>query len=289
MEQGEFIKHINEKYGTDDDDWRQLTDAAVIKFDTDKKGNVSGIYHGTIVFMNSASDETIQPGDIWICDLKRNPKLGSNNYFATPLRKVDASFIFEMKKEDLAEFAGMIWSKYREEIEPEMKDRYMDAVNAEITKAKEESRSEFETERVKMAAKIEELEQKDVENRKIINSLQNKISSADTAEKRTAVQGTAGAGTMQGMLPSSDVSVERTGPDTISSEFFDRSRYTVRLSADYRKMAVIPDDNGSVVCIDNEMTLAGLNMISPFTESGPMISEYSSAYGGVLIYLKRAE
>jgi len=90
---------------------------------------------------------------------------------------------------------------------------------------------------------------------------------------------------MESRLPMTAVSVRRDGPDSISSDSFDKSRYFVHLSADHRVIIVRPHNEGDVVCMDNTIVLAGLSLVSTFNGPYEMVSEYNYSYGGILIYL----
>ena len=80
--------------------------------------------------------------------------------------------------------------------------------------------------------------------------------------------------------------VTRSGPDTIYSDGFNKSRYFVHLSADPKMMLIREHKNGNVVCMDNTMVLEGLSTILPYNEGDVLQSEYSSRYGGIIVYMR---
>ena len=278
MEIGDFITGLNEKYGTTDDDWYKIRKAAIVTFEYDDRGNVSGRYKGILVLRDKNYKNVILPGETWICSLEQN-LLMSNNYYARPLQRIDSSFMFELKKEQLGEIAETIWEKHRDSIEPLMEDRYGKAIAEEISNAVAQTKAEYESQLKEMSILMQELELKDIENRKIIGSLQNRAPTMDVVN--TTISEPAAS---IGSYP--DVSVRRIGPDSITSDFFTSSRYYVHMSADYRTMIIVPNLEGDVVCIDNTITLMGLSAASPFSEPYDMLSEYSPHYGGVQIHLK---
>jgi hypothetical protein len=284
-----FVAELNEEYGTNDDDWDKIQDAKIITFDYDDRGKISGRYKGLFVYRDKNYENVMSPGETWICTLDLNPQT-NGNYFAKPLKRIDASFVFELKKDQIGEIAEFIWDKQRDQIEPLMKEKYMQTISTQIAKVIEETKSEYEAQIKEMSQKTQDLEFNEMLNLKIINSLhkeiedlrvslQNKPSTSDQTEHKIVQQ-------MSGMGFSLDVSVRRGGPDSIVSEFFDKSRYFIHLSADYRTMIIVPHEEGNVVCIKNEIILVGLNMVSPFSEACDMISKYNPIYGGVQIYLK---
>jgi len=278
MDFNDFIAELNEKFGMADDEWNVIRKSAIVAFDYDDRGNVSGRHKGMVVYRNKKYENEILPGETWICTLEQNPQTGMN-YFAKPLKRIDASFMFELKRDQLSEVADCIWNKYRESIEPVMEERHGEKVKAEIINAVGETRSEYESRINEASAKVQELELKDIENRNIISSLQGKLSGAEQAGAR-------GAPPLSAFGAHPDVSVRRVGPDTVASESFVSPRYSVYLSPDYRTLVLVPNTNGDVVCIDGMMTLEGLNAVSPFQDQYDMVCEYSSHYGGVMVHLK---
>ena len=278
MDFNDFINRFNQEYGTSNEDWDTLRKSAIITFDYDDRGNISGRYKGVLVYRNKKFENVILPGETWICSLEPNPS-SSANYFAKPLQRIDASFMFEMKKDQIDEICETIWNKYRESIEPRLDEKYSDVVKEKIDNAIDKMKDEYETTIRDLIDQIQRLELTIAENEKIIGSLQNKLSCSESREERSVIPG-AGFGI------SLDVKVRRIGADSIFSEFFDKSRYFVHISADHRTMIVVPHRSGDVVCIDQVITLNGLSMISPFTDTYDMICEYNPNYGGAQIFLK---
>jgi hypothetical protein len=286
----DFKQKMGTQYGTDELDWDHLREmTAILTFTLDERGNVSSRYMGLFVFRNRDSGETIQPGETWIVSLTENPNTGKN-YFAKPIKKLDASFMFELKKDQMDEIADYIWKKHADTITPQLNERYSDILKAEIAKAADAAKAESAKTIEDLNAKVAVLEHKDTEDRQIIASLEEQVKTAQSQVRAAPVESHASAailpqgGAMFGPAPS--VSVRRVGPDTIESSWLAQSRYFVHLSADHRIITIVPHPEGVVVCMNGQMSLAGLNDICPYAEPYDMLCEYSPLYGGILIHLK---
>lgn len=294
MDWYDFIAENNSKYGTTDEDWEPLRDSAIVTFDYDTRNNVSGKWKGMTVYRDGYYENTILPGETWICTLTLNPRSGSN-YFAKPVQKVDASFLYELKKDQLDELSEVLWERNRAILEPILEERYRDEVRVQLDRVTEDIRQTYETRVAGHEQTIAELEATSAENERIIRSLQDKVEAltAENGALRTRapspVQGqTPAPAPAQSLteIPVPRSVVMRTGPDTLESPAFTKSRYMVHLSADHKLMAVRPDDRGNVVCMNNTIQLLGLSFVSPFSEEYEMTSEYNSRYGAILIHLK---
>ncbi|KUE73209.1 hypothetical protein AUQ37_02845 [Candidatus Methanomethylophilus sp. 1R26] len=104
MNRDDFVYSHVSKFGINDGDWRYLTQSAALKFEMDKKGNVSSIYKGLYVYRDRDSEENILPGETWIVSLTLNPKTESN-YFAKGIMRIDARFLFDLEKDQMDEIA----------------------------------------------------------------------------------------------------------------------------------------------------------------------------------------
>ena len=299
MDFKDWIRENNDKYGTSDDDWDPLMKAGVVRFDYDSKGYVSGMYQGKFVYRDGNHELDINPGDIWIVSLSLNPKTGSN-YFAKPLKRIDGSFLYEMKKDQIDELATFLWENNKVILEPALEERYSDVLSEKIAKAVEEQTKSLNETISNLQEQISELTKINEEDKKIIESKEQENSLLSA--KLLVIENNPGAVPVKPAKevpkepePISDFTeqvkppknvIVRSGPDTIRSDGFKKSRYFVHLSADHKLLLIRDNKDGNVVCYDNTITLAGLNSILPFTEECVLSSEYSSKYGGTLVSLK---
>ena len=292
----DFIMENNKKYDMDDDDWGPFTNrkCAVIRFDYDSKGNVSGEYKGITVYRDKSFERTILPGDTWICSLKPNPNLKSN-FFAKPLERVDASFVFSLMEEQRDVIIDSMWSDHKEEMMPMLEEKFKAVIDERVKAAEEKITKEDKR-------MIDDLEEKNAqqsmelaENERIIESMQTQINTlkAENEElkdestrnkKKEANKSDKVTGFMEYAPPK--YTVMRVGADSIQSDLFTKPRYFVHLSPDQRIMVSRPSDKGNVICVDNTIELAGLSFISDFVEEGEMVSQYDPKAGGIQIRLK---
>ena len=77
----------------------------------------------------------------------------------------------------------------------------------------------------------------------------------------------------------------RIGPEAITSENITRSRYSVHLSADHHNLLIVADANGNVLCIQNTLTLSGLDTILPFNGKTELSCTYSPSFNGLIVSL----
>ena len=269
-----------EKYGLTEDDWDPYRKSAVIRFDYDGK-NVSGTYRGNVVYRDWGSESVILPGEIWICSLKANPS--GMNYFAKAIQKVDASYLHELRKDQQDEIADALWDAHKDILEPMFEERYKQANEERISKAVSDATKALEAEEAELRDKIAVLETKRAEDERIIASLRSNLDAAMKAPRSRASSKTV---PVQAPSGGQDAVVSRTGPVTIRSDVFTFSRCFVHLTFDHKSIKITPDDRGDVICVDGEISLKGLDAISPYAEGAEMPCDM--VWGGdITVYLKR--
>lgn len=272
---------VNKEYGLDDEDWEDLKNTAVLTFLEDDSGKVSSMYKSRRVYRHYDSERTILPGETWICSLVSSQTF---TYFARGLQRVDSSFMFELKKDQKDAIAASIWDKHKNTIEPLLEEKYKDILSKNIAQAVADTKKEYEITIKELQETARGLEQKDAENKNIITSLQEKLNASE-AEKDSGLNKNLIPNMPFYTPPQISFSVRRDGPDSISSESFNKSRYFIHLSADRRIIVVKPHDEGNVVCMNNTIILEGLSLISSYNGPQEMVSEYNHIFGGIQIYL----
>lgn len=281
MDFNDFVSQYNQ-YDALDDDLDRIEKSAILTFEYDSRhDNVSAMYKTVPVFRNKKYETVILAGEIWLCTLDTTHP---NYYFATPIHKIDASFLFELKKNQIEEIAEIVWRNHEGVIKPQLEERYHDIMNETITKAVDNAKATYNAELEERDSKIILLEQRDTENKQIIASLEEKIKAKPAAA--VFENGPPGSGLVPFQSVVQNISVRRTGPDTLQSDFFTQSRYFIHVSADHRIMVIHPHAQGNVICMDNTISLAGLSLVSSFADAYDMPSEYSSEYEGLQVYLK---
>ncbi|NLN72176.1 MAG: hypothetical protein GX137_05255 [Thermoplasmatales archaeon] len=274
-------KELSDKWSLEDDDWSELEKTAILSFERDvDSNNIFSKYGGRMVFRHKNHEDRIFEGETWICSLV----LKNNYYFAKGLQRLDGSFMLELKREQMEDIADAVWNSQKDKIEPVLEEKYKEVMKKAVGEKVAEAVDEKDSEIRDLNAQIEELEQRDSENRQIILSLEEKVRKA---ESRPMVPLDAPAMPPSASLFRTDrAEVERIGPDELYSKDFNRTRYFVHISSDYRILLVRPHDSGDVICIDNKIVLNGLSMALQFSGPTQMISEYSPEYGGILIHLR---
>ena len=279
MDFNKFRAGLIDEFGLTDEDLKEVDKAAILLFKQTPDGKVISRHNGKAVLKHRDSENEIMAGDLWICSLDSR----GTYYFAKGLMRIDSSFMLELKKEQMDEIVACVWEKHRDMLMPDLEKKYEKILEEEVNKAREQTRNLYVEDLDNLSETVLELERKDTENKKIIASLQNQLDNC-TVETKTA-KGT--AETSPPAFSSSPlISVRRDSPDKISSDSFNRSRYSVHLSADLKIILVTPNDQGNVVCMNNTIELNGLALISPFSTPYEMVSEYDPKRGGIRIYLR---
>ncbi len=274
-------------------------EAGVVRFDYDDRSNVSGMYHGKRVYRDNNHILDISPGEIWIVSLSLNPSTGQN-YFAKPLKRIDGSFLYEMKKDQIDSLSKYLWENNRTILQPFLQEIYESVMNEQIAKAVREQTASLEKTIADLSAQIDGLNRIKEEDSKIIAAKEDEVELLKAELLMMESKPSEAAGTQSSAprppedspegfaekLKPSKHPIIRTGPDTLRSDGFRKSRYFVHLSADHKTLLIRDDPNGNVVCIDSTLTLAGLSTVLPFDSERPMESEYSPRYGGTLVTLR---
>jgi hypothetical protein len=282
MDFNDFLAEYSEKYGLSEEDWNGLRKNVILSFREDENGKTMAWYKRIPVFRHKNSEKEISAGSTWICSLDMSKE---TYYFARGLQRVDASFMYELKRDQVEEIANIVWDRQKQVIEPILEDRYKGVMEERLRQAVSDTEGKYEEQLKLLRDSIHQLEQRDAENKKIIASLQEQKETAKRSEERIANETVLPINPADSLSLVKDTSVRREGPDTISSPFFSRSRYFVHLSADHRQLAIKQHESGNVICMDNTMVLAGLNLVSQYEGPCEMTSEYSPQYGGLKIYL----
>ncbi|MCL2550142.1 MAG: hypothetical protein FWE78_04355 [Methanimicrococcus sp.] len=276
----DLVARYNEEYGMVDDDWEKIRTTTILTF-VEENGKISSRYNGVPVYRDRDFEKTIFAGETWICSLDKS-KL--TFYFAKGIQRIDSAFMFELKSEQRDEIVSCIWEKQRRIIEPILEEKYREVAAKNLEQATEETRSKYEAEIKTLKDSIHNLEQKETENKQIIESLHEKLN-AKNSDAESQSSKPAGVPELMPFGSASNISVKRSGPDTIISDAFNKSRYFVHLSADHRTIVIRPHEQGNVVCMNNTIVLERLGLISSFNGPYDMVSEYSPLYGGIQIYL----
>ncbi len=280
-----FVQKANIEYGTTDADWDPYARVAILSFNEDRN-RVCAKFNGKNVYPHNMFKDRIKNGDVWVCSLTIN---GNTNYFARGIKKLDASFLMELNKGDIDTVVDFLWENNRASLEPVLEEKYKSIFQEKITELVNEARKEDLLKIEELETELERLKKVSSEDKASIKSLEGALEAAKSSNASFAPQ--------QGpMLPPSSnfvpwgisdnmAPVVRISPEAITSENFTRSRYSVHLSADHHNLLIVADANGNVLCIQNTLTLSGLDTILPFSGETELPCTYSPSFNGLIVTL----
>ena len=100
----------------------QDDDMVMLSFTTDSHGNICSNWKGKRVYPAWDYEGVISSSESWYCRTELNPKNGGN-YFATPIRKVDPSFLTDLGEEQLGRLAEYLLANHRDKVLDAISDR----------------------------------------------------------------------------------------------------------------------------------------------------------------------
>lgn len=233
-----------------------LSNTAVVHFETDARGYVSGTFRGLPVYRDNRHSEEITPGETWVCSLELNPKTGFN-YFATPVRRVDASYLQELHEDQLEEIADALWRDHRDEALPLLESRFREEIDRRVSEAVAECSRSYEARLAETAARPAEQDRP---------SEDVPVETADEAPAKPVRENT-------------DVTVRRVAPDVLESPLFTVGSYFVHINAGHTRLLIRPSERGEVVCRDCRIALCGLGVSVPFGSECSYRAKYDQKYG----------
>lgn len=284
------------KYGIDSDLLEEFKDCIdFITFGANARAEgVISEYNGMIVFPERGFESTFQENETWLCLLKRYETVIK----VKPIEKLDSSFFFDLKAEQVDKIVDILWQKNKDLLEPALEKKFLN----DKKEIKPEIIDKYEKEIQRLKIQISDFEQYTAADKQIIKSLQVElIDSLQKNNKAINVSGETIKSKSISETPSPPVFdeftkaskyqflqkivIERIEPDTISSKSFVESRYFVHISKDKKLLLVRPHTYGDVICTYNKIDLIGLGVMAPFDIPKELNAEYSHTYGGILINL----
>ncbi len=273
---GDYVK---DNYGVEEGYTGLITRTAVIRFDIDDRGDISGTANRVRTYVDRNHIDMVKAGEIWVCNLTPNPN-NSNNYFATPIRKVDGDLLMEVMGDRMTTFVQQIYRENETFFQNEFKDIIDEQVQARINTVLEEYRGTFEGRIEELEADNQTLnqalEEKELEIRGLMDELEEKDRAI--AERDAVIVGFDHSA--EGMVTGTSVEtvtvdrcidgVIRTDAETFVSDHFTHDRYTVLTDMGFTKMVIRPDSDGKVECSDGRIRLNGFSHHSPFTDASQL-------------------
>jgi len=281
-------EELKKQYGLTDDHFNRLQKVHILTFyhsEKDKKLVMATLDNGGVVFRHHHGGQMIQAGETWIVEVEQK----KTTFFAKGLVKLDSQFFFDLRVDQVDVIADTIWKKYRSIIEPLLEERYKEYLQEILEK---EIQAEHTKEIQKFKTQIKELKKKNKKQLEKFKQLKEKVGKKKTKKKTTVKKevSTPEKPRSQSFFQKHEEMmhpvIRRIKPDVLESPQFTKDHYFVHISSDQSIMTIIPHKGGPIPCVDNQLHLQGLGLISEYGGPYNMSAEYSPKYGGYVVYLK---
>ena len=219
------------------------SDLALLRF-YEYRGKVMSWHNESPVYGHKNYDP-IKAGESWYCRLEKNNGQNGLNYFAIPIRSVDADLLYELCPEHRADLTRIIIEEFPEEA------RLL--IGGTVDNA--ESEKDGQSSRIQEQA---------VGN--VVESVGDVVSDESSSVAPPTID--------------ESTSVVRSGPTALSSNHFINGKYDVFISRDHRKIRIIQRFNGALVCSDHTIVVPGLDSMIPYNGEiayNPSVNENSGA------------
>lgn len=286
---------LQKAFGEENCEFDPVNRVVMCTFRRMDNGNIAAFSSGRTIYRDHESELLIKEGETWFCELKQSPKI-SHQYFAKALLKVDASFLYDLRRNQYDELLDHIWEAHRHDIESDLEMMYVDTIDekakaiasasikeyedreatlkVDLTLLREKV-SDLELEKEALVMKAEDsLAEEELHKERVV-SLEERIRmlEAERDELRVALDREShGAEDVprkkhKVSVPKDDCTEDlliRTGVDTLYSSRFTRDRYRIRFASDMTYIKFIADENGDVHCKDGNIRVRGLDGVIPF-------------------------
>lgn len=297
-------KMMMEEYGEENCEFETLKKIAMVTFKKVDSGRIMGTSLGRTVYRDHDSEHIIGENETWFCELKQNIK-SPHIYFAKAILKVDASFLYDLRKDQYDELMDVIWENHRGDIGTDLEVMYAETIEDRANSMAEErvesltgtikvledrvSKYESRIHELESDTSLEELTLRFEDLRASEGLLRERAEQAETLIQNLREENIRlreGLEESKHRVVNNEArghaeSVIRADANTIYSSRFADGKYKVRFSANGNVMHVSPDEKGDVICTDNVLRLNGLETISPFIS--PVEMAYKTADGDLTI------
>ena len=205
-------------------------DSVLLRF-YEHNGRVMSWYNGSPVYGHKNYDP-IEAGESWYCRLATNVGTNGKNYFAVPLERVCADFLYGLSPEHRVDLAKIILEEFPEEV------RNLIGGTVEDAEPQVDPQSSIHQERTTGV---------------VVESRVSTISDESEEGPYSAIDDLS--------------SVVRTGPTTLGSNQFASGRFDVYISRDHKTIRVIQRTNGALNCGDHTLVIPGLEQMVPYNET----------------------
>lgn len=265
----------------DIEDFQRETAIVVWAENKDKGGVIATHKSGRKIFPQNDYYLHFSKEEAWVCKLK----LYGDVYKATPIQRIDASFFYNLKSDQVDDIVDQLWEKRQSLLQPMVEAKMAE----ELAEIERQSSEKYAKELERLKAEIDRLKDESASDKRIIDSLQKNIGSRTDGSKVETPQSESSPHNNFSQPQFFDSTprqykVQRESEDVIQSDFFVRSRYFVHVSKDGKLMSIRPHESGTAICIDGSITLFGLGEFFPYDG----VREYdaiSDVEGGLIVRL----
>lgn len=291
-----------------------------LTFTLDRKKNITSRINGYITFVDSKYPGKVEAGDVWICTAESTGEV----YYAMPLYKVTPSFLMNLDNGLRTDMMDHFWKRNKAVFEKEFADKYKDEVHDQaIKEARADLEGIIAGLQERVASLQSQLDQSNMllsQSNSVIEKSESKMIDlgsdicgdyidlgSESVSDDAVVYSS--ENTDPPIIPSSYNSpapgipeirvpeqranvtkplrykVERTGKETIYSESFTSPKYFVHISPDANLLVIRPNDFGSALCLNKQISLKGLDGFAEYTGKKELMAEYSERYEGMIVYL----
>ena len=252
-------------------------DLCVLTFQENRRGGdpVARTPDGRAVFPDKfRGGADIVAGDTWFCDVTSK---GGGSFFAAPLKRLDAAFFLELGEAQLDRIIQVALEEGHEALDR----RIAAAIQADVDGRTQGRIAELEAENVLLGERLAELEE------------QYEGAAARLAEQAEeepesggeAVQGPPAWRPLNGGHEARPATVDRLGPDLLSSPIFDHERYYGHVSPDGRRLFLKAHLKGNLPNAGGRLHIPGLERVSPFEGRARCAAHFDPRHGGWFVRL----
>lgn len=267
-----------DKYEEFNRDFSYFSEIAIVKFERDKHGNISGRCRFGLVYRHRDSEPVINEGETWVCELQENPnKVGQ--YFGKAVEKIGPAFLLDLRKDQIRDIADCIWKNNKESVENMLFEQYGDVIERKVEEICGPKEKELESERKAFLEKeggyqktISDLKKKNEDLSEMLDQCDDIIKSLKEERDgfKSKTEGNKDIGPKSEVppirIPVAELEekypgqyVFRVSEDALYSKSFEDGTYSVHVSSDKRRMLIKQNPGGSVKCEGGMMRLFGLN------------------------------
>ncbi len=240
----------------------------------------------------------IKSGETWFCELEEyRPVTGAPVYYANPVAKVDASYLFDLRPDQVDKVLAALQltsqstllDLARKRIQDELEKAAQSRVEA-MQRERDAARSEADS----LHAEVTRLSDSAGTLRREVEALRaappspappSRVEPSQEAVSSAPSNGPPNWFTI-GASSLSPLFIDRNSASRIRSEMFRDGRYFVHVSPDRRLLLVRSHPEGNLVATGNTLEVPGLDVLRPFDRPEQLPATLEARGGGLLLRLR---